>query len=333
MDKYEAYEKYAEYEELYGQDGNGGRHAGGHNASGRQAHRRKPAKQTTKKPSATEVRAQLTDFSEDIADFVPTYAAALDPKHFERKWLVEQVKPYYQQEMITDVVRRVKGGKEANVYCCTAHPATGLDYVAAKLYRPRTLRHLKNDAVYKAGRQLADAEGREIKDRRVKLALKQKTRFGRQVDIAWWIGNEYGAQSRLYQVGADVPRPIAHSGDSILMEYIGDEDMPAPTLIDVSLSPNEAQRLFKRVLDNVALMLDNHLVHGDLSAYNILYADGAIKIIDFPQMVGARTNPHAFELLRRDIRRVCDYFGRYGVRSEPERLSADLWLPYMGSLE
>jgi RIO kinase 1 len=234
--------------------------------------------------------------------------------------------------MVTDVIRRVKGGKEANVYCCVGHPATGATYIAAKLYRPRILRNLKNDAVYKAGRQLHDAEGREIKGRREKLALQQKTRFGRQIDIAWWIGNEYGAQTRLYEAGADVPRPIAHSGEALLMEYVGDEEMPAPTLIDVSLSANEARPLFERVMDNIALMLDNHLVHGDLSAYNILYIGGEIKIIDFPQMVDARLNPHAQEFLRRDIKRICDYFSRYGVRSEPQRISADLWFPYMGSL-
>jgi len=319
MDKYEAYEKYAEYEQVF-------------ENGGRAPRRSKSNKQPGKKPKVAEVRAQLTDFGDDVVDFVPSYAAALDPRHYERQWLIEQIKPFYQQNMITDVVRRVKGGKEANVYCCIAHPATEADYVAAKLYRPRMVRNLKNDAVYKDGRQLHDAEGREIKGRREKLALRQKTRFGRQLDTAWWIGNEYGAQTRLYEVGADVPRPIAHSGETILMEYVGDEDMPAPTLIDISLTANEARPLFQRVMDNIALMLDNHLVHGDLSAYNILYIDGLIKIIDFPQMVDARLNPHAFEFLKRDIKRVCDYFGRYGVRANAERLSADLWLPYMGSL-
>ncbi len=37
-------------------------------------------------------------------------------------------------------------------------------------------------------------------------------------------------------------------------------------------------------------------MHGDLSAYNILYGESTITLIDFPQMVEARHNPHAFEL-------------------------------------
>ena len=83
-------------------------------------------------------------------------------------------------------------------------------------------------------------------------------------------------------------------------------------------------------MDNVRLMLDMHLVHGDLSAFNILYWEGEIAIIDFPQVVGARSNPNARMLLERDIKRVCDYFGRYGVRADASRLTRDLWLPYMG---
>ena len=77
-------------------------------------------------------------------------------------------------------------------------------------------------------------------------------------------------------------------------------------------------------------MLEHHLVHGDLSAYNILYWEGQITIIDFPQLVEARNNPHAFMLLERDVRRVCDYFASYGVESDPMKLAVDLWEPYMG---
>lgn len=278
----------------------------------------------------SEARAEVADISDHATDWVPSYAAALDPRHHERQWVINSVAPFYQDNLITDVTRLVKGGKEANVYCCTANPALDIGLVAAKLYRPRMLRHLKNDAVYKAGRQLRDDQGKQIKDRRVKLALEKKTRFGKQVDIQWWIGNEYMTQRELYEAGADVPRPIAHSGTAILMAYLGDESVAAPMLNDVTLAPEEVQPLFDQVMRNVALMLDHHFVHGDLSAYNILYWVGRITIIDFPQMVDARTNPNAFMLLERDIRRVCEYFGRFGLERDPVALTLDLWEPYMG---
>ena len=114
------------------------------------------------------------------------------------------------------------------------------------------------------------------------------------------------------------------------MEFIGDRGRSAPTLSEVNIEQEEVRPLFDRVMKNVGLMLENHLIHGDLPAYNILYWQGKITIIDFPQMVGARTNPHGYEILARDIKRVCDYFNKYGVGTDPQNLTLDLWEPYMG---
>jgi RIO kinase 1 len=314
METYEEYEKYLDLEEKFTTAGRERLRATGKN----------------KKKSAPSLN-DLTDFVDDATAWVPSYAAPLDPKHHEREWLIESVGPFYRDNVITDVTRRVKGGKEANVYCCTAHPATGVALLAAKLYRPRMLRTLKNDAVYKAGRQLRDEEGKELKGRREKLALRQKTRFGQHLDMVWWIGNEFSVQNTLFEAGANVPRPIGHNGNTILMDYVGDEWLPAPALNDVSLEPDEAAELFDVVIDNVRLMLDNHYVHGDLSAFNILYWEGSVTIIDFPQVVGARNNPNAYMLLKRDVKRVCDYFARFKVPSDPAQLARELWEPYMGT--
>jgi len=47
--------------------------------------------------------------------------------------------------------------------------------------------------------------------------------------------------------------------------------MPVPALIDVELDAAEARALFDRLLWNIELMLAQGGVHGDLSAYNVLY--------------------------------------------------------------
>ena len=67
-----------------------------------------------------------------VTDWVPSYCANLDPKHHERTWVISSIGPFYRDEIVTDVTRIVKGGKEANVYTCTAHPATGLGNTRAK---------------------------------------------------------------------------------------------------------------------------------------------------------------------------------------------------------
>ena len=101
--------------------------------------------------------------------------------------------------------------------------------------------------------------------------------------------------------------------------------MAAPTLNQVSLEPEEAVPLLKEVLRNIELMLQHGLIHGDLSAYNILHWEGKITLIDFPQVTDVLTNTNATFILQRDIKRICEYFARQGVQSDPDGFMADLW--------
>jgi RIO kinase 1 len=237
---------------------------------------------------------------------------------------------FYEDDLITDVLAVVKSGKEATVYCCAAHPSTGLDYVAAKVYRPRMFRSLRNDAVYRASRPQVDAKGREGRGAKRWNATAKETERGRAAKINAWIRYEYETQRLLYDAGADAPRPRAQSGNAVLMEYIGGEPgTPAPLLREVTLGREEAAPLFERVMRNIELWLACDRVHGDLSAYNMLYWDGAITIIDFAQAVDPRYSPVVGDLLARDIARVCQYFARFGVEVDAAALASDLWLRYL----
>ena len=90
--------------------------------------------------------------------------------------------------------------------------------------------------------------------------------------------------------------------------------------------------LFNRLMENVELFLDYERVHADLSAFNVLYWEGEVKIIDFPQAINPWMNTNAFFLLARDIERMCQYFGRFGIEANPVELASDLWRQYMGTL-
>jgi RIO kinase 1 len=79
------------------------------------------------------------------------------------------------------------------------------------------------------------------------------------------------------------------------------------------------------VIHNVDLMLAARVVHGDLSAYNILYWQGAITVIDFPQVVDPFANPAGRAIFERDIARVCGYFAGHGVDADAPALAAALW--------
>lgn len=55
------------------------------------------------------------------------------------------------------------------------------------------------------------------------------------------------------------------------------------------------------------------LVHADLSEYNILYHDSHLYVIDVSQSV-EHDHPAAFDFLRKDLKNVEEFFGRFGVK-------------------
>ena len=122
-----------------------------------------------------------------------------------------------------------------------------------------------------------------------------------------------------------MPRPYASSDNAILMDFIGDEFESAPTLHSVTLSGTEARQVFERIMFNIELMLRCNRVHADLSAYNILYWQGGIRLIDFPQAINPDENRNAYRIFARDVERICEYFALQGVKSDPKKLADRLW--------
>jgi RIO kinase 1 len=206
-----------------------------------------------------------------------------------------------------------------------------VDWLAAKVYRPRKFRGLTNDKIYRAGRDILTADGHVVHENqdRVIRAIGKKTAFGQQVSHTSWLMHEYQALEQLYQVGGNVPKPYLAGSNAILMTFVGTDVIAAPTLNTVRLDKREAKRLFAVVLDNVELMIQHNLIHADLSAYNILYLHGQIMIIDFPQVVNPHGNRNAPAILARDIQRMCEYFIAQGVDCNPQGIYKDLWQRYL----
>lgn len=278
-----------------------------------------------KSPRRTALEA-LTDGPERENSLQTTY----QPSRFEEGWLLSSLRSFFEQDLLLDILRHVKGGKEASVYCCEAGPAGGADLLAAKVYRPRQFRNLRNDAMYREGRTLLTADGRPVKktDHRLLRAVGKKSEFGVQVQHTSWLMYEFTAMQSFHTAGAAVPKPIASGENAILMSYQGTAQMPAPTLIEVSLDRDEAEALLQEVLRSIEIMLQQGFIHGDLSAYNILYWEGRITLIDFPQVTSIQTNKNAASILQRDITRVCDYFARQGARCDPQATMDRLWKRY-----
>src|SRR5690349_2292034 len=78
--------------------------------------RRKPKK------SDAEVYLELAEEVGPRMGFTPSFASMSSAKNHlskhEREWITIYLGAFYDDHLITDVLRRVKGGKEATVYCC-----------------------------------------------------------------------------------------------------------------------------------------------------------------------------------------------------------------------
>ena len=95
----------------------------------------------------------------------------------------DQIKTYFDDGWIDEVLFPVKSGKEATVYCCKACPGRGEVYFALKVYRPREHRSFRNATTYQEGRVLGDA--------RTTRAVKNKSKFGRSVEFSGWLHHEF----------------------------------------------------------------------------------------------------------------------------------------------
>jgi RIO kinase 1 len=276
-------------------------------------------------------KAAPADPLEAVPSHLDTFAASVPVTKAERAWIRRHLGPLHDRQLITDVLRRIKSGKEATVYACSGAAGTGSAVIAAKLYRSVSLRGARNVAEYQQGRALLDAEGRAIEPRtwRLQKAIAQKSRAGRKTTQASWLMHEFGVLSALSARGGDVPLPIEHNAFALLMEFIGEGLEAAPTLSQVALTESEARPLFERVVFNLELLLGLGWVHGDLSAHNLLYHRGRVVLIDFPQVVAAQDNPNARAFFERDMQRITQYFGRAGVQVDPRRLTRQLWSKFV----
>ena len=121
-----------------------------------------------------------------------------------------------------------------------------------------------------------------------------------------------------------MPYPVQIDGTEILMEWVTYDGETAPRLAQTRPDPELLASYYDQVRDFLALLVQDGIVHGDLSAYNILAAGPRLVVIDLPQIVDLVGNPNGMDFLLRDCTNICGWFKARGLEVDEQELFGEL---------
>jgi RIO kinase 1 len=222
-----------------------------------------------------------------------------------------------ERGFVQEIVGELKSGKEATVYL----GVSPVGPVAVKIYRDLEVRSFKDDRRYQEGRFIGDA--------RLAKAIRLRSGRGLRALKSLWAAHEYLVLWRLWGAGLSVPEPLVgpdgydltEAGEVVLMRFIGESDDPAQRLADAGLDAEEARAAFAQAQGLMRDMWRLGVVHGDFSAYNLLWRQGVVTAIDFPQSL-SREQPAAEAVLAQDAASLAVSFRRLGVEVDPAEILA-----------
>lgn len=227
-----------------------------------------------------------------------------------------ELQPLIDDGVIDGVLRALKSGKEASVY--TVH--AGGRVLCAKVYKDMAQRSFQARSRYQ--------EGRKVRGSRQARAVGRSSGFGRRQQEADWKNAEVEALYRLAAAGVRVPQPHGYFQGVLLMALVADEHdghTPAPRLVDVNLTPEQAIDAHDALIRDVVRMLSLGLIHGDLSEYNVLMGPDGPVIIDLPQVVSASGNNAARDMLLRDVHSLRDSLARFAPALASTCHGEEMW--------
>jgi len=234
---------------------------------------------------------------------------------------VEEVFDYATVKAILELVRKkqiyelkgvVSAGKEARVYW-------GKDFkgedIAVKIYLTTTAEFRKGLIKYLAGDP-------RFEMRRIPKSTKKL--------MEMWANKEFRNYKLIHRAGVSVPTPRAQHKNILVLDFIGEEGVRAPLLVETELEEEEYERIFWNVLKDVRKMYERaRLVHGDLSEFNIMVWQGKHYIIDVSQAVKLG-HPNAEDFLVRDLRNLRRFFDEEVGLQVPEL--KDMYLYVTGEI-
>jgi RIO kinase 1 len=189
----------------------------------------------------------------------------------------------------------ISTGKEANVFHAIGQGGREL---AIKIYRIRT-------SDFKAMHDYIQGDYRFANVRKTKKDV-----------VFAWTKKEFRNLTRARKARVRVPEPLKYRENVLVMQFIGRDGVACPLLKHAVENLENVKELYDATIEFMKrLYQDAHLVHADLSEYNILVDDQAEPVfIDMGQSVLVQ-HPRAQEFLQRDVGNVVKFFNEAGVRA------------------
>ena len=246
-----------------------------------------------RKLALLEERVQILRRREKDADQRKTYDQVFD------QTTLLAVYKLISDGVISTVDYPVSTGKEGNVF----HATTPTGGAALKIYRVNT-------ATFRSLSEYLQGDPR----------FKRIGRTFREM-VSVWAQKEFKNLQRMREASVRVPEPRFVHQNCLLMEYVGDDTMPARVIREVVLE--DVNAVYADVVASMAAMRKAGLVHGDLSEYNLLWWGDHPWVIDCAQAVPF-AHPRSDDWFRRDVANIARYFSRLGVDTDAKRLEARL---------
>ena len=200
------------------------------------------------------------------------------------KFTIALIRKLISQDYFEELEMPLAVGKEANVFIAKTK-SPDKKRVIVKIYRlencnfNKMFDYIKQDPRY--------------------LSMRKNRR-----DIVFsWVQREY-RNLLLAREAINVPTPIIFKNNILVLEMIGE---PSPMLKDKK--PKNPKKFLDLILKDVKSLWKQGLVHGDLSAFNILNNSEKPIFIDFSQATVTQSFD-AKELLLRDLKNIKQFFAK-----------------------
>lgn len=212
----------------------------------------------------------------------------------------ELISSFHKAKIDLEIIKELKSGKDADLFLVrdVTDPADPKSLVL-KVYKTIADVTLNRFNPYLVGRTFTGNYSKVI---------ESSSKRGKKFLADLRVKREFNQLKKLNKYTDLLPKPIKTLENTILMEFIGENDIPAKRLDELNLSNSESKQVLSQLIEFITQMTAIDLVHGDLSPFNILYHQGKIYVIDFPQTVDLTTNPDWIKFYDRDTENVLKYF-------------------------